>query len=162
MSRQRPLTHVGITVPDLEAAVTWYAEVLGYRPLIPVGEIRSGDGYLGLVGDDLWKDDFTAVKVAHLGSGEDGVIELLEFATPPAESSMEYEYWRAGWSHICVVDPDIDALIAAIVAGGGRQISQVWQLFEDRPFKMVYTLDPWGNMIEVYTHPHTEAFSEDF
>jgi hypothetical protein len=28
------------------------------------------------------------------------LIELLEFASPPAEASEEYEYWRVGWSHI--------------------------------------------------------------
>jgi hypothetical protein len=73
-------------------------------------------------------------------------------------SSPEYEYWRVGWSHICVVDPEIDGLTAAIVANGGRQISDVWELFEGQGFKMVYTLDPWGNMVEIYTHSHTETY----
>lgn len=157
-TRQRPITHVGLTVPDLEAAVEWYGQVLGYQPLAPSGEIRSGDGHFGEIGDDLWKEPFTNVKMAHLGSEEGGVIELFEFATPAAESSPEYEYWRVGWSHICVVDPDIEGLTASIVANGGRQISEVWELFEGQPYRMVYTLDPWGNMVEIYTHSHTETY----
>ncbi len=155
--KQRPITHVGITVPDIEAAVEWYGDVLGYRPMMS-GEIRAGEGDHGEIGKDLWKDGFTKVKMAHLGNDDTGVLELFEFATPPPIPSSEYEYWRIGWSHICVVDPEIAELTASIVANGGRQISEIWTLFEGQPYKMVYTLDPWGNMIEIYTHSHTETY----
>lgn len=155
---QRPIAHIGLTVPDLEAAIAWYGDVLGYEPLAPTGELRSGDGPHGVIADDLWKEAFTTVKVAHLGCDEGGVLELFEFATPEPVSSEQYEYWRVGWSHICVVDPDIEGLVATIVASGGRQISRIWTLFEGHPYRMAYTLDPWGNMVEIYTHSHAETY----
>lgn len=160
-NRQRPIAHVGLTVPDLDAAVEWYGKVLGYRPMAPSGELRAGDGLHGAIARDLWKERFTSARLAHLGSSEGGVLELFEFATPEGVSSAEFEYWRVGWSHICVVDPEIEELVATIVANGGHQISQIWTLFEGLPYRMVYTTDPWGTVVEIYTHSHAETYSGD-
>lgn len=156
--RQRPITHVGLTVPDLEAAVEWYGKVLGYRPLAPPGELRAGDGLHGMIARDLWKARFTSAKMAHLGSAEGGVLELFEFATPEAVAAGQFEYWRVGWSHICVVDTEIEELVSTIVAHGGSQISEIWTLFEGLPYRMVYTTDPWGTVVEIYTHSHIETY----
>lgn len=159
--QQRPITHVGLTVPDLEAAIEWYGKVLGYQPLAPTGEIHAGDGLHGIIASDLWKERFSNVKMAHLGSEEGGVLELFEFATPEAVMAEEFEYWRVGWSHICVVDREIEKLVSEIVAHGGKQISQIWALFEGLPYRMVYTTDPWGTLVEVYTHSHSETYGGD-
>lgn len=155
---QRMITHVGLTVPDLDAAIAWYGDVLGFPEMTPAGEIRAGEGHFGVIGPDLWGERFTSVRMAHIGSTEGGVIELFEFATPEAVRPGDYEYWRCDWSHICVVDPDIDGLVARIAETGGRQRSKIWTFFEGEPYKMVYCEDPWGNLVEVYTHTHAETY----
>ena len=50
----RPITHVGVTVPDADAAVEWYRSVLGFQLLYGPVEYTAGEGYFGkLVADML-------------------------------------------------------------------------------------------------------------
>jgi hypothetical protein len=51
-----------------------------------------------------------------------------------------------------VVDPDIEGLAKRIADSGGKQNSAVWTLLEGEPFQAVYCQDPWGNIIEIYSH----------
>src|ERR1700693_747320 len=39
----RPITHVGLSVPDINAAVAWYHEVLGFRILVHPVEVDRTD-----------------------------------------------------------------------------------------------------------------------
>ena len=54
--------------------------------------------------------------------------------------------------HFCLVDPNIEGLAKRIIDMGGKQRSDIWALFEGEPFKAVYCEDPWGNLIEIYSH----------
>lgn len=58
-----------------------------------------------------------------------------------------WDYTRGGVFHICVTDPDPDALCKKVVEAGGRQIGEVVKpLGEERA---LYLGDPWGNTVEV-------------
>ncbi|WP_431272020.1 hypothetical protein [Dankookia sp. P2] len=66
--------------------------------------------------------------------------------------SENFQYWRTGVFHFCLIDPNIEELARRIAEHGGQQRSKVWSLFEGEPFKAVYCEDPWGNLIEIYSH----------
>lgn len=151
-----PITHVGLTVPDLDAALVWYEDVLGYVQLTPPGEITCGQGRFGAITEDIWGNDWSTVRMAHIGSGRGTVIEL--FAYPDYDQPDSFEFRRVGFSHLCVVDSDLEGLTARAVAGGGRQRSQIWTMFENLPYQMVYLEDPWGNAVEGYSHSHSETY----
>jgi catechol 2,3-dioxygenase-like lactoylglutathione lyase family enzyme len=151
----RPLHHIGICVPDITAAVAWYAEVLGYRvftgPLVLDVE-KDRRGQLR----NLFGPKFRKLKIAHLSTGGGCGLELFEPIDPPFEKpASDVEYWRGGPFHFCVTDPDIEGLVARITASGGRQLSEIW---DDRPptgtMKMVYCQDPFGTLIEIHTHSY--------
>ena len=149
-----PLHHIGVCVSDIEAAVKWYSQVFGYRvftgPVLldidndPRGQLR-----------DVLGPKFRKLKIAHLSTGGGCGLELFEPIDPPFERPEEdVEFWRAGPFHFCVMDPDIEGLIARIAATGGRQLSKIW---DDRPpsnMRMAYCQDPFGTLIEIHTHSY--------
>lgn len=161
MTQPRAIAHLGITVPDLDAAVDWYRRVLGFRPIGPPGETVIADGgHMAEVCGDIFGAGLKAFKTAHLSTGNGVALELLEFTDPAVEPPADnFEYWRGGFSHLCVIDPDIDGLAERIVANGGRQRSKVWAMFEGDPYKVVYCEDPFGNIVEIYTHSNEQAIA---
>lgn len=69
------------------------------------------------------------------------------------------DYWKYGYFHICVTDPDVAALAKAIEESGGRLRSQVWEIFPGSGFYLAHCEDPWGNVIEIYSHSYEEIWS---
>ena len=140
----RALDHVGISVPDIEAAVAWYRDVLG--------------SYFGQIVADIYGADFRGMKIAHLATADGVGIELFQFvANAPQEDN--FEYWKDGIYHICILDPDIEDLVKRIEESGGRRRSKVWRLWPDKPYRICYCEDPWGTIVEVSSHPYVMAWS---
>ncbi|MGL6236150.1 MAG: VOC family protein [Segniliparus sp.] len=151
----RPINHIGISVPDIDKAIEWYAEVLGYR-LFAGPTILDINDRPPVQALDVLGGKFKRVKIAHLSTGYGTGIELFQSVDPSQEAeSNEVEFYRNGIFHICVTDPNIEDLIEKIVDTGGSQISRIW---DDRPplnkFKMVYCRDPFGTIIEIHTHSY--------
>jgi catechol 2,3-dioxygenase-like lactoylglutathione lyase family enzyme len=151
----RPLHHIGIGVSDIDAAIKWYEEVLGFRLFAgPFDLTRSGDKTGQLA--DLFGPPFQKLKIAHLSTGSGVGLELFEAVDPAHVRRTDgVEYWKSGTFHFCVMDPDIEGLAAKIAATGGKQLSKIW---EDRPsqgkYRMVYCEDPFGTLIEIHTHSY--------
>jgi hypothetical protein len=70
-----------------------------------------------------------------------------------------FDYCRGGAFHFPWVDPDVEGLVERIVATGGRQRSKVWTVLPGQPYKAVYCEDPFGNIIEVFSHSHESTFA---
>jgi catechol 2,3-dioxygenase-like lactoylglutathione lyase family enzyme len=151
----RPLHHIAVGVSDIDAAIEWYENVLGYRVFTgPVELTVEGDGRGQL--RDVLGPKFRRLKIAHLSTGTGVGLELFESIDPPHERRDEaVEFWKSGTFHFCVTDPDIEGLVKRIVDHGGKQLTQIW---DDRPpgntFRMVYCQDPFGTLIEVHTHSY--------
>jgi catechol 2,3-dioxygenase-like lactoylglutathione lyase family enzyme len=145
------LTHVGIGVPELEPALSWYSDVLDLEALGPTTAVREQEGHAGVVAADVLGPGFGSFRQAHL-VGANGVgLELFEFEEPQAR--------RRGIFHLCVVAPDVAATADRIAAHGGRRTSQVWPIFEGEPYLTCYCEDPFGNVVELYSHTHERVYS---
>lgn len=80
-------------------------------------------------------------------------LEIFESIEPKEEKRQNnFEYWKTGFFHICVTDPNIEELTKRIVENGGKQRSRIWELTPGKPFKVVSCEDPFGNVIDIYTH----------
>ena len=154
----RALDHVGISVPDIDAAVAWYRDILGCYVLMEPIEGYADDSYFGQIVADIFGADFKGMKIAHLATADGVGIELFQFvANAPQEE--HFAYWKTGIYHICILEPDIEGLAKRIDESGGRQRSKVWKLWPDKPYKVCYCEDPWGTIIEVSSHPYIMAWS---
>jgi catechol 2,3-dioxygenase-like lactoylglutathione lyase family enzyme len=146
------VTHVGVTVTDLDAAVRWYADVLGLELIAPPAELQPDEGHGGAVAADVFGRRFGRFRQAHLATANGVALELFEFAKPPA--------WTRGIFHVCLTTPAIDELAERIAASGGKmRTSRVWQIFPGEPYRTCYCEDPFGNLIELYSHSHERTYA---
>lgn len=139
--------HVGITVPDLDAAVAWYRDMLRLNVLGGPMNISKDDEPFGEILSDIFGADWAGLRVAFLTTADGIGVELFEFTSPVTPDADEVEYWRPGPFHLCVTWPDVEVLARHIAANGGRQRSKVWTLFPGR--SVVYCEDPFRNIIEI-------------
>jgi len=154
---QYPLTinHVAVSVLDLDKAVKWYTEVLGFNLVKPPMEGIADDSYFGELFQDIFGKRFKKLKLAHLSFGNQVGLEVFEFIDPKEEKRQNnFEYWKTGFFHICLTDPNIEELTKRIVDHGGKQRSKIWELTPEKPFKVVSCEDPFGNIIDIYTHSY--------
>jgi catechol 2,3-dioxygenase-like lactoylglutathione lyase family enzyme len=158
-SLPRPLVHVGLTVPDLDAAVRWYSEVLGLTVLSSPATVRTGEGYEGAAAADVFKADFGEVRIAHLSCGNGVGLELFEFVRPAVEPSRE-DHRHTGITHLCFLAPDLEEATERVVqAGGTRLTERSWNVLEGQSYRFSFCRDPWGNVIEFHTNSFEQIFA---
>jgi catechol 2,3-dioxygenase-like lactoylglutathione lyase family enzyme len=157
----RVITHVGLTVTDIRHAISWYGATFGFRLILGPVEIRADGTRGGEIAADVFGPGFRHGWIAHLASANGMAIELFEFEEPATERRQaNFEYWKTGFSHICVADPDIAALARAISESGGKiRTTRIWRMYDDGPYETCYCEDPFGNVIELYSHPHEQVYS---
>lgn len=157
----RAIGHVGITVPDLDAAIEWYGEVMGFRLIAPPGDVDLTDGsHFAAVCADVFGPRCKKLRMVQLSTGGGVTLELFEFADPPGEAPEDsFRYWRSGITHFGVVDPDVDGLARRIEDAGGRIRTKIWKLFDGQPYRIAYCEDPFGIVVEVCSHSSEQIFA---
>jgi len=155
----RAVNHIGITVPDIYAAIDWYGEIFGFAHIMGPRVLQASSSVTHET-PSLFGPRFKKAYQAHLLTANGVGLELFQFVDPPVEKPQDnLEYWKSGYWHLCFTDPDIDGLAARIVAAGGKQRIPVFEFIPGRPYKLVYCEDPFGNVIELFSHQYAEAFA---
>ena len=155
----RTFSHIGLSVPDLEKAVQFYTEVMGWYVIMPPTEVHSDDSAIGVMCDDVFGKGWESLKIAHLSTGDKIGVELFQFRNQ-TDPENNFEYWKTGIFHFCVQDPDVEGLVEKIVAWGGKQRMPVREYYPgEKPYRMVYCEDPFGNIIEIYSHSYELTYS---
>ena len=144
------VNHIGINVPDLDAAVAWYASVLGFEVVHPVAEVVAGEDEVGTRFAQMNGPAFRKGRVAYLATGNGVGFEMFEFLDPRTKPFKDdWEFWRPGTWHFCITTPAVGELAASIAARGGRHRTPVLESSPGSGFMMTFCQDPWGNPIEL-------------
>jgi catechol 2,3-dioxygenase-like lactoylglutathione lyase family enzyme len=107
----RTFSHIGLSVIDLEQAVDFYTEVLGWYVIMPPTEIVADDSAIGVMCNDVFGENWGSFRIAHL-------------------------------------------------ANGGKQRMPVREYYPgEKPYRMVYCEDPFGNLIEIYSHSYELTYA---
>ncbi len=104
MADRPQIAHVGVAVPDLDAALAFYRDVLGLRP----HPAETADG--------------AAIVSLPFGESE---VELLAPLGPDGPIARFLERRGPGIHHICYRVPDLDAALSACRAAGYRLVDEV-------------------------------------
>ncbi len=155
----RAFSHIGLSVPDLAAAVSFYTDVMNWYVIMPPTVVEEDDSAIGIMCTDVFGAGWKSFKIAHMSTGDRVGIELFEFrgAVRPENN---FEYWKTGVFHYCVQDPDVEGLASKIVAAGGKQRMPVRYYFPgEKPYRMTYCEDPFGNIVEIYSHGYELTYS---
>lgn len=156
----KTFSHVGLSVPDLEAAVAFYEEVMGWYTIMPPRVVtEESETAIGQMCIDVFGSGWGSFKIAHLSTGDRIGIEMFEF--PNNETPTEFEYWKTGTFHFCIQDPNIEELVEKIVAHGGKQRMPIREYYPgEKPYRMVYVEDPFGLVFEIYSHSYELTYSK--
>jgi catechol 2,3-dioxygenase-like lactoylglutathione lyase family enzyme len=157
----RSFNHVGVGVIDLEQAIKWYHAVFGFTLLRGPFEVRTDDGsYSGRQAADVLGNRLRHMRMAHMSTSNGVGIELFQLLDPPHEKrSPSLEFWKNGFFHICITDPDVAGAVGRIVQYGGKQLSKIWSVepeCEER--KICYCEDLFGNILEIYSHSYDQMY----
>lgn len=135
------VAHTGVCVPDCEAAVAFYRDVLGLRVLSPP-YVMDGDAIRNDMGR-LVADP--KMKAAIVGFHDDGdrVLEVIEYlnadgGTDRADAGLA-DY---GLSHVGLICDDIDATRAELEGKGVRFL--VDGIADVVGVRTTWFVDPWG------------------
>ncbi len=132
--------HVAIGVPDIEAALTFYRDVLGFEEVERsefAGPNPAVEAAIGI--------EAPAAKMAMLRGGN-AHIELWQYAEP-APRDLRSEPSDYGYPHFALEVADIDAEHARLAEAG---MTFVGPPVEFGDSAAVYGRDPFGNVIEIY------------
>ena len=140
------MNHVGISVTDIDAAMNWYRDVLGFNVIsTPADIIVDNSTHFGFLFGQLYGPELKRVKMGHMSAANGVGLEFFQFIDPPTqrfhpskETGQKFEYTRAGVFHICVTDPNPEELARRIVETGGQQLSPVFNVFPDEIYRLVY------------------------
>ena len=155
----RTFSHIGLSVTDLDKAVDFYTKVLGWYVIMPPTEIVSDNSAIGVMCDDVFGEGWGSFRIAHLSTGDKIGVEIFEFRNAEQREN-NFEYWKSGVFHFCVQDPDVEGLAAKIVENGGQQRMPIREYYPgEKPYRMVYCEDPFGNLIEIYSHSYELTYS---
>lgn len=151
----RGMDHVGLTVPDLEAATTFLIEALGAEVVYDVVTSETGS----LKGEDNERQlgiphGSEISKIRLLRIGDAPTIELFEFRRADQRDPVMISDF--GWNHVCFYVDDIEAAAALFVAAGGTLLSPPHSIggIEGAPRNRgFYGRPPWGGILEMLTYP---------
>jgi catechol 2,3-dioxygenase-like lactoylglutathione lyase family enzyme len=126
-------------VPDVEAAVAWYRDVLGLEVLSPP-YLMEGEAIARDMGELIPEP---RLKAAILGFAADGdrVLEVIEYPGVPG-AQRERELVDGGVSHIALICEDIEATRASLEAAGVEFM--VSGIADVARVRTTWFRDPWG------------------
>ncbi|AFS70894.1 MULTISPECIES: lactoylglutathione lyase family protein [Exiguobacterium] len=160
MTYPRNFSHIGLSVPDLEAAITFYSEVMGWYVIMEPSDVIEDESPIGVMCTDVFGAGWKKFRIAHMATGDRVGIELFEFPNNE-QPENNFEFWKTGIFHYAIQDPDIEGMVEKIVAHGGKQRMPIREYYPgEKPYRMVYCEDPFGNLVELYSHSYELTYSE--
>ena len=135
------INHTGVSTPDLDRAIHFYCELLGFE-LIERFEMQKGTPGI----DEMLTLEGVSFDAALLRLGN-AMIEVFEFASPtPTSAAPRRPVNDHGLTHLCLQVDDVKAEYERLSAAG-MEFHCEPQIGEGAAY--VYGRDPDGNAIEL-------------
>jgi catechol 2,3-dioxygenase-like lactoylglutathione lyase family enzyme len=132
------IDHYGYVVPDLDQAVAFFTEVLGF-------ELLSRDDPIAFADDSLARwyhvHPRASARFAFLRYGP-VVIEFTQWHTPEQNMVMPSNS-DLGGRHLAIAVSDVDTAMAYLAAQPGVTV------FERSEWNFVYFTTPWGMTLQI-------------
>jgi len=147
--------HIGLTVPDLDAAIAFYKQAFGAEIEHRLGPIAAGDLPLMPSGSD-WMEAHLDVKGATLEKallklGPSMKIEIFQYDAPSDAREIPPRNCDIGGHHIAFCVEKLEPATAYLVGLGCRAMEGLIDMDEGPTAdeRSQYMSDPWGNYFEL-------------
>ncbi len=153
--------HTGITVPDMDQAVTFFTDILGCQMAMSFGPFADDKGTFM---KDLLGVDPKAVieKITMMRCGFGSNVELFKYKAPD-QRSLDQKNSDIGAFHIAFYVDDIKAAKAFLDEKGIA--TRMGPLPVDHGpaagQAILYFQSPWGLQLEAITYPNGMAYEKD-
>jgi catechol 2,3-dioxygenase-like lactoylglutathione lyase family enzyme len=135
------LAHTGVCVPDCEAAVAFYRDVLGFTVLSPP-YVMTGEQIRADMGE-LLPDPRMKAAIVGFGDGGDRVLEVIEYLDGSGgDARRRAGLADYGLTHIGLICDDVEATRAQLEKNGVRFL--VSSCAEVANVRTTWFVDPWG------------------
>ena len=150
------VSHIGISVSNIERAKTYYGKGLGFVGGACLALNNSNRELLGIpAGQDLiGKTQFMQLNGF--------VIELIELESPPFNQRSEVKKFQdSGFTHLSLRVSGVDELASSLEDLGGTTLKESRTKMADQGLsgELVFCLDPDGNRIELMDFPSEVQFA---
>jgi glyoxylase I family protein len=138
------IDHTAISVPDMQAAVDFYCNVLGFEIESESGWPKGAKQIDSLVG---LENSASKLVMVRLGTTR---IEIFQYESPtPNPRDSDFRVCDHGITHFCLAVSEIEDEYARLSKAGVQ--------FNDAPIDVgtsicVYGRDPFGNVFELKEH----------
>ena len=137
------LAHTALHVGDVDAAVAWYRDVLGFAILSPPYQME-GDAITADMGELLPAP--VVVKAAIIGIDDSGdrVLEVIEYPHVETGAPPDASITALGFTHVALLCDDVSATRAELEARGVRFM--VEGVADVAGLRTTWFADPWQNV----------------
>ncbi|MCS5523311.1 MULTISPECIES: VOC family protein [Curtobacterium] len=160
MSRGIRIDHVGVTVPDIDAATQFFEAAFDAVVLYDMrrrdetpNSSSEAHGYLGI------PSTMAQGAMRMLALPEGPGLELFEYLGPEQRNAAHPS--DLGWQHLAMYADDLDETLARVEAAGGTRNSDPRELRGDEAGagnRFVYTRTPWGSTLELVSYPTPQPY----
>lgn len=136
------VSHFGLCVTDVDAALAFYCDVLGFRVL------RRSVTTSAPVAQLLELDEITmSLTFIELGGT---TIELICFEHPTALGGGKGPFNRVGYTHLSLKIADFDAELERLRSAGVNVLEHTVAQQEQSNARFAFITDPDGNRVELF------------
>jgi catechol 2,3-dioxygenase-like lactoylglutathione lyase family enzyme len=134
MIRVKQIDHYGIIIPNLEAAIQWYEEMLNFNRITVQTEILAAPD---------WKIAFLKCGSSKLELLEQRSLSAIDNGPTAALSRSSF----IGKKHIAFAVDDLEETYRVLDAKGVAVLRPITQ-YPELPVRFCHFSDPWGNTLE--------------
>ena len=109
--------HIGIVVNDIENAIKFWVNLLGFK--VVIDQIEEGefiDKLLGL--------NNVSVRTVKLGAQDGSLVELLYFISHKSLPTWDGNAYKTGLTHIALNVKDISSTVSILELNGYNQVNR--------------------------------------
>ncbi|WP_028862631.1 VOC family protein [Psychromonas aquimarina] len=158
------MNHVGIMVGDMDKAVEFYTNALGLKVVMGCTKVKEErETAIGRMCVAVFGEGFKGFNIAHLVTTDGIGVELFEMKEH--QERHEVDFSKIGIFHFCLQTDNFDDVIEKTEKFGGKVRMDIMQYHpedDNKPAKMVYLEDPFGNLFELYSHTYEETYSSEY
>ncbi|MCD0489880.1 VOC family protein [Pedobacter sp. MC2016-14] len=153
------IDHVGINVPDLNQAISFFDNVLGFSPVTTLGPIPL---------DDAWKkgnhmnSKTGAVTIRMLNAGSGASIEIFSYENNHGSQTIP-DGDDIGATHIAFYTSNIREAVVYLKSKGIKVLGEPYLTpsGDTAGESWVYFLSPWGSKFELVSYPDGKAYEKN-
>jgi catechol 2,3-dioxygenase-like lactoylglutathione lyase family enzyme len=141
------IDHVGINVPDIDTAVSFYNELVGAKV---ISDSRPGAIPPGWKASFNWRESSNLQRFVMLQLEGGSKIELFQYKGPQISHQQPHED-DIGATHMALRTNDIDRSLALVKAKGLKVLNE--PITNPDGVRWFYALTPWGSQLEFVSLP---------